>query len=241
MDYIQVPNWDTFQHYGKRNPPWVKLYTKLLDNPGWHCLSGDAKGLLVGIWILAGQTNNHTQLMPGWLAARAGCPLDRLNGAISELARYEFISVLAPDASIRRYHQTETETEVEDKETETEAENTLVPPAPRKTRKRRSPNYDDYPGFSDCYGFFPHYRTRTKKQKALAVWKRDGLEEKAESVRLHIEALRADPESAKEGGRFVGAMEAWLNGRDFDESPRAPMQEVSQNLLTAARWAKGDS
>ena len=32
MDYIEICEWDRFQHYKKRNPPWVKLYSKLLDD-----------------------------------------------------------------------------------------------------------------------------------------------------------------------------------------------------------------
>ena len=27
--WIVIPNWEKFQHYTDRNPPWVKLYTEL--------------------------------------------------------------------------------------------------------------------------------------------------------------------------------------------------------------------
>jgi hypothetical protein len=32
MRFLQVKNWRSFQHYGKRNPPWIKLHRALLDD-----------------------------------------------------------------------------------------------------------------------------------------------------------------------------------------------------------------
>jgi hypothetical protein len=31
VSYLRVTNWRHYQHYGYRNPPWVKLYTELLE------------------------------------------------------------------------------------------------------------------------------------------------------------------------------------------------------------------
>ena len=29
---LHIKNWGEFQHYKKRNPPWIKLHKKLLDD-----------------------------------------------------------------------------------------------------------------------------------------------------------------------------------------------------------------
>lgn len=49
--WIVVPNWDKFQHYSDRTPPWIKLYLELEHKPEWLALNDTARGLLVRIWV----------------------------------------------------------------------------------------------------------------------------------------------------------------------------------------------
>jgi len=51
-DWITVPNWDRFQHYHDRVPPWIKLYLELLDKREFESISDSAKGLLLIVWLL---------------------------------------------------------------------------------------------------------------------------------------------------------------------------------------------
>ena len=37
--YFTVKNFEQFQHYKDRNPPWIKLWTKLLDDYEFNELS----------------------------------------------------------------------------------------------------------------------------------------------------------------------------------------------------------
>lgn len=54
---MRIKDWDDFQHFKDRDPIWIKLYRKLLDNIEWHKLSGDdAKGLVM-LWLLASEKN----------------------------------------------------------------------------------------------------------------------------------------------------------------------------------------
>lgn len=51
-EWIIVPNWERFQHYGLvRTPAWIKLYTNLNSHDAWADLSMSERGLLVTIWI----------------------------------------------------------------------------------------------------------------------------------------------------------------------------------------------
>jgi len=50
-DWIIVPNWGRFQHYGDRDPVWIKVYTKLLHDPNYIGLSLASQGLLQIIWL----------------------------------------------------------------------------------------------------------------------------------------------------------------------------------------------
>lgn len=50
--WIVVPNWERFQHYSDRTPPWIKLYLELNHKQEWLDLTDGARGLLVRIWLL---------------------------------------------------------------------------------------------------------------------------------------------------------------------------------------------
>jgi hypothetical protein len=52
---ITIKDWDEFQHFKDRNPLWIKLYRKLLDNIEWHTLSGEEAKALVMLWLLASE------------------------------------------------------------------------------------------------------------------------------------------------------------------------------------------
>jgi hypothetical protein len=54
--YIIVPKWERFQHYRDRHPTWIKVYSRLLHDPKFLGLSLAARGLLITIWLLFGQT-----------------------------------------------------------------------------------------------------------------------------------------------------------------------------------------
>lgn len=56
-DWIIVRNWEKFQHYRDRQPPWIKLYTSLLRDPRYLELSMGARGLLITIWMAFGCEN----------------------------------------------------------------------------------------------------------------------------------------------------------------------------------------
>lgn len=51
QDWIVIPNWEKFQHYKDRDPPWIKLYTELLNKPEWLDLTYAQRGLLTTIWL----------------------------------------------------------------------------------------------------------------------------------------------------------------------------------------------
>ena len=53
MRLLQVRNWREFQHYGDRNPPWIKLHVALLDDYRFATLPDLEKGALPLIWLLA--------------------------------------------------------------------------------------------------------------------------------------------------------------------------------------------
>lgn len=51
----KIKNWEKFQHFKDRRPPWVKLYRDLLDDIEWHELDPVCAKVLVMLWLIASE------------------------------------------------------------------------------------------------------------------------------------------------------------------------------------------
>lgn len=59
MKYLRVRNWEKYQHYKDRNPPWIKLYKTLLDDPEYLRLTDVQKCHLIHLFLYASQQDNR--------------------------------------------------------------------------------------------------------------------------------------------------------------------------------------
>jgi len=67
MNYITINNWEKYQHYTHRNPPWVKLHNSLLDDYEYGCLQDASKLLLISLYMLASKCENRIPADPKWI------------------------------------------------------------------------------------------------------------------------------------------------------------------------------
>lgn len=65
--FFSIRNWEKFQHYTKRNPPWIRLYKDLLRDRGYQSLSDTTRSHLVGLFLLASQHDNRIPDDQVWL------------------------------------------------------------------------------------------------------------------------------------------------------------------------------
>ena len=119
MRTFRVKNFEKFQHYKDRSPPWIKLYNELLDDYDFGQLPDASKWHLVAIWLLASRSNNEIPFDPDWVARRinAASPVD-----LSDLEKRGFIIASqhvnghASDALADRLHVARPERETEGEE-----------------------------------------------------------------------------------------------------------------------------
>jgi len=83
---IHIPRWDEYQHYKKRDPPWIKTYRSQLDNPDYLDLTFSMRGLLHDLRLLYLATHRKVPFDGAKLARRLGdrvmsAQLERLNDA----------------------------------------------------------------------------------------------------------------------------------------------------------------
>lgn len=88
--HLSVVGWEELQHYKDRDPVWIKLYRKLLDNYEWSRLQDASKSHLIGIWLLAARHANRIPADPEWIARRIGATDPVL---LEPLARAGFIEL----------------------------------------------------------------------------------------------------------------------------------------------------
>ncbi len=73
MRYLKVKNWEEFQHYKDRNPPWIKLHRALLDNYEFCALTDAQKAHLILIWIHASQNEGTVPNDSRFLERKLSC------------------------------------------------------------------------------------------------------------------------------------------------------------------------
>ncbi len=96
MQFIRVIDFEKFQHYRDRKPPWIKLYRDLLSDDRLFELSEADRYQLVALFLLASQHDNRIPFKDGWLRKELG-----INRPISlqKLVDAGWITLLEQDAS----------------------------------------------------------------------------------------------------------------------------------------------
>jgi len=116
---MKIKNWNKFQHFKDRRPPWIKLHRDILEQRDINMISDRSFRVLVGLWLLA----SEDEAMEGGLPPiddiefRLRIPKSQIQKALTELDAF----VIQDDikAISERYQDDEPETETE---TETEGE-----------------------------------------------------------------------------------------------------------------------
>lgn len=67
VQFFSIRNWTKFQHYSKRNPPWIRLYHDLLRDRAYQKLSDTCRSHLVGLFLLASHNDNRIPDDQVWL------------------------------------------------------------------------------------------------------------------------------------------------------------------------------
>lgn len=95
--YFKVRNFEKFQHYKDRNPPWIKLYNHILEDYDFSKLQDLTKLQLILIWLLASRLNNKIPYDSDWVRQKIGC---KSKPNLKELEKMMFIEVFHDDDSV---------------------------------------------------------------------------------------------------------------------------------------------
>lgn len=177
MEYIKICNWEKFQHYKKRNPPWIKIHTQLLENEQFECLHNDSKVLLICLWLFtARKGNGQIPADPNYLQRKL--PIGKkpnlqplINTGFIECLQDDSKVIAIDDSKVLALDRGETE------ERQSRDRGKFTPPSLEEVKKYIQENKYDV----DAVRFIKYYAAadwhdqngkpvRNWKQKLIAVW-----------------------------------------------------------------------
>ena len=218
---FSVRNFERFQHYKDRSPPWIKLYNELLDDYRFAVLPDASKWHLVAIWLLASRSDNEIPADTKWIAGHIGAteqvdltPLQEAGFIVTGQSRSDAPASCAQSAMPERESETEGETEKEDSSGPADA----IPPDPLKAKKKT------YPApFEEFWHAYP-VDALMSKSKAFEKWGRLSLPDRAAALaacpgfRAHCaKDLTYRPVHAWNGNSLSQRRFDWVHrGRDAD-------------------------
>jgi hypothetical protein len=130
---IKVKDWNKFQHFKDRKPPWIKLYRDLLDDLEWHELDPLAAKALVAIWLIASENDGELPEMKK-LAFRLRVTEKQAISIVSQLDHWLIQDDINLISDCYQSDSLEIEKETYRKETETKKETEKRERTPRATR-----------------------------------------------------------------------------------------------------------
>lgn len=212
--FFRVVGWDDFQHYKHRDPPWVKLHRRLLDNFAWSRLPDASKGHLVGIWLLASRHDNHVPYEPEWVATRIGA-----TGAVplQVLVDAGFIEMCPEGGKVRAPRKRTASKALAPRKRTADPET--------EKRQRREETEAEGGAFETAWGLYPK-RPGNSKADARRAWDariKAGASEVAllDGVRryaAYVVATNVEPRFVKQAATFFGPGEHFLS--DYEAPSR---------------------
>lgn len=166
IKHFRVRNWEQFQHYKDRNPPWIKLHFALLASEDWVTLDDASKLLAVVCMLIASRNNGEVPNNPAYLKRVAYLDkLPKLEPLIScgflEIPQAPASAMKADDSTTQADARPETETDKKDSLSEKRSDESPKPASPKTYPA-------DFEAFWQSYPRSPNM----SKSKALVGWRK---------------------------------------------------------------------
>ncbi len=187
--HFRIRNWDVFQHYKDRCPPWIKLHYELLSSKDWVTLSDQGRILAIACMLIASRHDGMVPADGDYIKLRAYL---RQNPDFNELVRCGFLEpcgIVQADASkVERM-----------KAKDTQSVSVI------KSKKDA--------GFEDWYGMYPR---KVNKSSALRAWKKLSDKERelaTAALSSHVKYWAAEGTDTQ----FIAHPSTWLNGKRWED------------------------
>jgi hypothetical protein len=121
--FLSIKNFEKYQSYTKKNPPWFKIHRCMFGDVEFMKLSTHHRFLYVGLIHLAVETNNRIYNCTTWIGQRLYIPPTEVD--LRPLYRCGFLAT-------SNLHRTLSETETEERQRRVEDISSASPPPHKK-------------------------------------------------------------------------------------------------------------
>lgn len=198
MKYFRVKEFETYQHYKDRNPPWIKLHRELLTSQTWVALDDASRVLAVACMLLAAATGNRIPLDRTYLKRVAYLNSEPV---FQPLLDTQFIEIIEEPESMLA-----------------DASKPYEMLDQRRGEKRRnntmSTDVDDMPKFAHFWRTWPASKRKVAKATCLQRWRSKHLEQIGDQIIAHVEVMKGG-EQWRSG--FEPAPLTYLNQRRWED------------------------
>lgn len=225
---LYVRNWPEFQHYSERNPPWIKLYPRLLNDDEFALLTDAQKYHLLGIFMLASKSTDGSfltdnRLLNQGLKSTVDVDLNAITHWITDTSDASIVIAKRKRKAIKKIapckRSLDQRIEIRDQRSETENM------------------------FEQFYQSYPRHQG---KAAAMNAWKKLNPDSQLQSeIMTAVEKQKGWPDWTKNNGQFIPYPATWLNQRRWEDEPTTSGLPPSGNspdieaALQAARSANG--
>jgi hypothetical protein len=190
--WIEIKNWDKFQHYKDRNPPWIKLHSSILNDYDFLCLQDASKAHLMLLWVLASQTDNHIPSDLAFLEKRL-CLTSKIK--IDALQKLGFIRIVDED---------DNDSGSLSKGLRGATPSVSVSDLPLLNKR-----------FEEFWKAYPKKKSKGQAEKAWAKIK--PTEQLHNEILESLERAKKSADWTKDGGQFIPYPATWLNAKGWED------------------------
>jgi hypothetical protein len=129
---LMPKNWEKFQHYKHRSPPWIKLHRDILDDFDWWSLPIASRAIAPCLWLLAScEEDGEFDATPEKLAFRFRMTEKEIQLAIKPLIEKGYF-VSASDTLAECYQDATSEKSKSKRKSKEDTEEIFIPPIDSK-------------------------------------------------------------------------------------------------------------
>ena len=185
-------NWQTFQHYKDRCPPWIKLHRDLLNNKEFMRLPTASKALAPMFWLLASESKSEHGVFDASddeLEFRLRISLKEIQAGRKSLIDNGFFVVASGVLA-----------------------DCLQPAIPEESRDRVETE-----AFATFYTAYPK---KVGKPAALKAWRSQKVKpDEVQLILRDIARRKATQDWQKDNGQFIPNPSTYLNQRRWEDQP----------------------
>jgi hypothetical protein len=221
---MKIKDWEEFQHYKKRHPPWIRLYRHLLNDFQWHSLPGESAKVLVMLWLLASEDPKLAGNLPSInnICFRLRMSEKQVKHYLSTLSHWIIMDEKEMLALCNQDAMPEAETEAEQKQ--------------KNVRKKKRFEYPSE--FEKLWKLYPG--TAGSKKEAYGEYKK--AEIGADEMAVAIENQILFKQRQEKAGEFVSSwphMCRWIKKERWNDKLNLEAPEKIRKILVAIRDSHG--